>query len=64
MTSLTQVQLPTCECPECAATVALQRPPMSGEIVRCGDCNAELEVTSASPLTVALAPQVQEDWGE
>ena len=53
----------TAECTECAgtlrATVALP-----GEILDCGDCGAELEVRSVSPLTLALAPQVEEDWGE
>lgn len=51
------------ECTECAgairASVALP-----GEILDCGDCGAELEVRSVSPLTLALAPQVEEDWGE
>ena len=51
------------ECTECAgritATVALP-----GEILDCGDCGAELEVRSVSPLVLALAPTVEEDWGE
>lgn len=54
----------TCECPECAGSVTLTRRPLAGEVVRCGDCSAELEVTSVEPLRVELAPQVQEDWGE
>ena len=53
----------TAECTECAgaihANVALP-----GEILDCADCGAELEVRSVSPLTLALAPQVEEDWGE
>ncbi len=51
-------------CPECDATVPFQRPPLNGEVVRCRDCSAELEVTSTAPLAVALAPEVEEDWGE
>ena len=51
------------ECPECAAAIAA-RPTLAGEILDCGDCGAELEVTSLSPLTLALAPEVEEDWGE
>lgn len=51
------------ECTECAgriqASVALP-----GEILDCPDCGAELEVRSLSPLVLALAPQVEEDWGE
>ena len=50
-------------CPECdariPANVALQ-----GEILDCPDCGAELEVRSVSPLVLALAPTVEEDWGE
>ena len=50
-------------CTECdgriQATVALP-----GEILDCPDCGAELEVRSVNPLTLAPAPQVEEDWGE
>lgn len=52
------------ECPSCAASVALTRRPLCGEIVRCGGCAVELEVVSVAPLRVEEAPQVQEDWGE
>lgn len=54
----------TCECPECAAAITLTRVPMRGEVLRCADCAVELEITSTTPLTLALAPEVQEDWGE
>ena len=50
------------ECTECArvfpATITLP-----GEILDCPDCSAELEVRTV-PLTLALAPTVEEDWGE
>lgn len=52
------------ECPECAASVRLARQPLAGEVVRCGDCQSELEIVSTAPLKAELAPQVQEDWGE
>jgi len=52
------------ECPECAASIALARRPLTGEVVRCTECRAELEVISLNPLRVELAPEVQEDWGE
>ncbi len=52
------------ECTECAASIALQQQPLCGEVVRCRECQAELEVTSVNPLRVELAPEVQEDWGE
>ena len=31
---------------------------------QCPGCGAELEITSLEPLTLALAPQEEEDWGE
>jgi len=51
-------------CPECAASVAFSRAPLQGEVIRCRDCTAELEVTDTAPITLTLAPQVEEDWGE
>ncbi|MBL8759899.1 MAG: lysine biosynthesis protein LysW [Phycisphaerae bacterium] len=63
-TTPTPQTAPSVECTECAATIALQRPPLCGEIVRCRECQAELEVTSVTPLRVELAPEVEEDWGE
>lgn len=54
----------TTTCPECGAEITLTRAPLNGEIVVCQDCGAELEVTSTNPLTLALAPEVEEDWGE
>lgn len=51
-------------CPECDAAVRFDRAPLNGQIARCADCGAELEVTSLSPLTLELAPEVEEDWGE
>jgi alpha-aminoadipate/glutamate carrier protein LysW len=53
-----------CACPECAGEVRFARSPLNGEVVRCGDCSAELEVTSTSPIRLELAPTVEEDWGE
>ncbi len=51
-------------CPECDGSVAFQRTPVRGEVVRCPDCSAELEVTGIAPVTLELAPEVEEDWGE
>ena len=50
-------------CPECEADLNLQGL-MIGEILYCPDCNAELEVLNVEQPKVALAPQVEEDWGE
>ncbi|MFZ4575826.1 MAG: lysine biosynthesis protein LysW [Phycisphaerales bacterium] len=54
----------TTACPECAADITFPRRPLAGEVCRCGECSAELEVTSTAPITLALAPEVREDWGE
>ncbi|MBK9189592.1 MAG: lysine biosynthesis protein LysW [Phycisphaerales bacterium] len=53
-----------CECPECGGRVEFARAPLNGEVVRCAECAVELEVTSTQPLSVVLAPEVEEDWGE
>lgn len=51
------------QCPECFATVTLTGV-MQNEITQCADCGADLEVVSLQPLTLALAPEEEEDWGE
>jgi len=50
-------------CTECDARIAA-KVALPGEILACPDCGAELEVRSLAPLVLALAPQVEEDWGE
>jgi alpha-aminoadipate carrier protein LysW len=50
-------------CPECDAEITVQDL-MIGEIIYCPDCTAELEVLRLEPPAMALAPQVEEDWGE
>ncbi len=51
------------ECTECSGRIQAQVA-LPGEILDCPDCGAELEVRSLSPLVLALAPEVEEDWGE
>jgi alpha-aminoadipate carrier protein LysW len=51
-------------CPECAATITMPADTLASEIIVCPDCGAELEVISLNPPTLALAPEVEEDWGE
>lgn len=51
------------ECTECAGAIPANVA-LPGEILDCPDCGAELEVRSVRPLVIALAPQVEEDWGE
>lgn len=53
----------TAECPECGAKLELEDV-LEGEIVDCSDCGVELEVISLAPLTLELAPEEEEDWGE
>ncbi len=37
---------------------------VEGEVLTCDGCSAELEVVGVSPLRLAEAPEVEEDWGE
>ena len=50
-------------CPESGAEWELSGVEQ-GEIVVCPDCGVELEVLSADPLNLGLAPEEGEDWGE
>ena len=50
------------ECPVCGAELKLADGTEKGEIIPCGDCGCELEVTGKD--SVQEAPQEEEDWGE
>ncbi|MBW3583711.1 MAG: lysine biosynthesis protein LysW [Euryarchaeota archaeon] len=50
-------------CPECAADLTVGNVE-TGEIVDCAECGVELEIVTANPITLALAPEEAEDWGE
>jgi alpha-aminoadipate carrier protein LysW len=52
------------KCIECDANLDLAPDLELGEILVCPDCGLELEVMSLKPLTLELAPEVEEDWGE
>jgi len=52
------------ECPVCAARVEVASDVITGEILVCEDCGAELEVKDISPVELAEAPAAEEDWGE
>lgn len=52
------------QCPECEGDVPIDAGVVIGEILVCPDCGAELEVASLTPLSLALAPREEEDWGE
>jgi alpha-aminoadipate carrier protein LysW len=51
-------------CPECAAELDLPSDVEVAEIIVCPDCGVELEVMGLDPVTLDLAPEVEEDWGE
>ena len=51
-------------CPECDGAVALSERPRVSEIIECDECSSELEIITVDPLQLALAPEVEEDWGE
>jgi alpha-aminoadipate/glutamate carrier protein LysW len=52
------------QCPECKAAVTVPDGAMVAEIVICGTCSSELEVIATGPAMLALAPEIEEDWGE
>ena len=52
------------KCIECDANLDLAPGLEMGEILVCPDCGVELEVMSLKPITLDLAPEVEEDWGE
>ena len=51
-------------CPSCGGRVALDQQVFVTEIVVCPECTAELEVIGTDPVEFALAPEIEEDWGE
>jgi alpha-aminoadipate carrier protein LysW len=51
-------------CPSCEGDVRIGSAPRPNEIVECSECRSELEVLSVEPVLLALAPEVEEDWGE
>ncbi|MCB9913559.1 MAG: lysine biosynthesis protein LysW [Planctomycetes bacterium] len=61
---MSDTTLTTAPCPECDAAVRCDEGTLVNEILACPDCGAELEVTSLQPFALALAPEVEEDWGE
>lgn len=52
------------ECPVCGGEVSVAGDAVVGELMECSECGTELEVVSTDPVSVAEAPQEQEDWGE
>jgi alpha-aminoadipate/glutamate carrier protein LysW len=51
-------------CPACEIPVNVSDQSKLSEILECADCRSELEVVALDPVMLALAPEVEEDWGE
>ncbi len=54
-------------CSECDAEIDIPVGTEEGEIFQCQECEAELEVaeiTEDDEVTLDLAPEEDEDWGE
>lgn len=51
-------------CPQCGSVLKLGPDVIVHEIIDCPTCGTELEVMSVDPITIELAPQEEEDWGE
>jgi alpha-aminoadipate carrier protein LysW len=57
--------MPVQACPECASEMVLNATTVEpNQIIECAGCRSELEIMSLDPLIMALAPEVDEDWGE
>ncbi|WP_394823054.1 lysine biosynthesis protein LysW [Pendulispora albinea] len=52
------------QCPECTATIEVSQDTRVSEVVECAGCGCELEVVAKDPIVLALAPEIEEDWGE
>lgn len=51
-------------CPECGKEIDVPEQVAICYILTCPLCAAELEVVGLDPVDLALAPEVEEDWGE
>ncbi|MFE5679535.1 lysine biosynthesis protein LysW [Streptomyces erythrochromogenes] len=51
-------------CPECEEQVQIGESVRLNEILECAGCRSELEIVALNPTVLALAPEIEEDWGE
>lgn len=51
-------------CPICVVQLKLLPDSIIGELLECQDCGTELFITGVDPITVEIAPPVDEDWGQ
>lgn len=54
----------TAPCPDCTAEVPTTAGLRVSSIVVCPGCEAELEIIALDPTEFALAPEIEEDFGE
>ncbi len=54
----------TTPCQVCGAVLMAAADTIANELIECGDCGTEFEVTNVEPLTLTEAPLEEEDWGE
>ncbi len=54
----------TVPCPACDAAVPIPADAVVAELLRCRECNTELEIATLDPPTLAEAPTEEEDWGQ
>ena len=54
----------TSTCPDCTEVVPAGDDVRVTSIVECPGCQAELEVIGTDPAEYALAPDIEEDFGE
>lgn len=51
-------------CPICQTSIDLPDTSRLSEIHECADCRSELEIVAVGPVMLAVAPAVEEDWGQ
>ena len=55
----------TLECSVCGGSLDIPADVLLGELLDCGDCSSELEVTAIEPtVEIREAPMAAEDWGQ
>jgi alpha-aminoadipate carrier protein LysW len=57
-------QVTTTQCPNCDEAVPVAATAFVSELLKCPSCKTELEVVAVEPAELALAPEIEEDWGE
>lgn len=53
--------MPLTVCPECEAEIHVNEDVDKGEIIRCEECEARLEVVGLDPIELDLAMEDEED---